>query len=220
MLENPSPEFTDMQGVYDVHQDRSKRSRDAFIKAGMELLNQKRLVDIKVSELASHSGRSVGAFYKRFKDKETFFASLQAATIEQNHSIFDPRLSADRLLQLTANEVLEELVDVMADIFSGETRGVLRESLLRILEPVDGWTPMRARGQEILARIVYRLKSAYPNMPDELTERKLKFCYQIVVSVLQNDLVNDFHAFSTKDESIRVALKTTLLDHMHSDSSY
>lgn len=207
-------------GVYVALQERSRKSRDAFIESGFVLLNHMRFNDLKVSDLARHCGRSVGSFYKRFEDKEAFFRALQVATVNRDREIIENRLAKDRLEQITPIEVLHEFVDVLSDIFSSEVRGVLRESLLRIHEPEDGWAPMRKSGQDVQQRLVDRLACEYTEMSAADTERKLRFCYQIIVGVLQNDLVNDSHTFSTKDQSIRSALKAVLVDHMASDLKY
>lgn len=209
-----------IDGVFETLQDRSRKSRDAFIESGIVLLNEIRFNDLKVSDLAQHSGRSVGSFYKRFEDKEAFFRALQVATVTRDRKIIEERLGAARLAAMSPLQVLHEMVDTLADIFSSKVRGVLRESLLRILEPEDGWAPMRSSGQDVQRRIVERLKAAYPGLGEAEAERKLRFCYQITVGVLQNDLVNDFHTFSTRDQSIRSALKATLEDHMASPSRY
>jgi|TARA_B110000116_G_C16733252_1_gene534762 AcrR family transcriptional regulator len=209
-----------IDGVFEARQDRSRRSRDSFIESGITLLNQMRFNDLKVSDLTFHSGRSVGSFYKRFEDKEAFFRALQAAIVARDKRIIEQRLGKERLNSMSPKEVLDELIDTLVDIFSSEVRGVLRESLLRILEPEDAWAPMRKSGQDIQQRIVDRLKSANPERDEAGNERKLRFCYQVIVGVLQNDLVNDFHTFSTKDRSIRAALKAVVADHMQSSRQY
>ena len=207
-------------GVHKTAQDRSRKSRDEFIESGFILLKDMRFSDLTVSGLAKHCGRSVGAFYKRFEDKEGFFRALQFAAVERNQKIIRARLADAPLANLSAAEVLNALVDTLSDIFSSEVRGVLRESLLRVREPEDGWAPMRDSGRVIQQTVVDRLKSEYPHLSEADAERKLRFCYQIVVGVLQNDLVNDFHTFSTKDKSISTALKATVNDHMMSPSRY
>ena len=207
-------------GVFEALQERSRRSRDAFIESGFVLLNQMRFNDLKISDLVQHCGRSVGSFYKRFEDKEAFFRALQVATVKRDRQIIERRLAKDRLATMTPEAVLHEFVDILADIFSSEVRGVLRESLLRIHEPEDGWAPMRKSGQDVQNRLVARLRTAYPHLSPDEAERKLRFCYQIIVGVLQNDLVNDSHTFSTKDHSIRSALKAVLKDHMASGLKY
>lgn len=220
-MNQPQNDFaSSIDGVLVARQDRSRKTRDAFIESGFAMLNKHRFNDLKVSDLAQHCGRSVGSFYKRFEDKEAFFRALQAATVARDQKIIKRRLDRERLDTLSPDAVLNELIDTLADIFTSEVRGVLRESLLRILEPEDGWAPMRESGKDIQQRIVNRLKSAYPQMTEAQAERKLRFAYQIIVGVLQNDLVNDYHVVSTADRSVRLALKAVVADHMASASTY
>ena len=55
----------DIPGVLPARQRRSIKLRDAYIRAGIEILNTKRLSDLSVSELAQECGGSVGSFYTR-----------------------------------------------------------------------------------------------------------------------------------------------------------
>jgi len=209
-----------VDGVFAARQLRSRKLRDAYVEAGLNLLNTMRFKDMRVTFLAEYCGYSVGSFYTRFEDKDAYFRALRAAAVALNRREIEARMTREILVNLTPDEVLDALVDLLADIFSGKTRGVLRESLLRILEPEDAWAPMRESGKEILNRIIERLETSFPPLSPKDTGKKLSFCYQIIVGVLQNDLVNDFHVFSTKDHSIRAALKTTLRDNMASLSTY
>lgn len=215
------PAFQDeIEGVHAVLQERSRRSRDAFIESGFEMLNGMRFADLTVAALARHCGRSVGAFYKRFEDKEGFFRALQLAAVTHGRKLTRARLAPALLARMTPDEALDEMVDLLSDIFTSQARGVLRESLLRVLDPEDGWAPMRDSGREIQRLVVDRLKAEWPGVSEADAERKIRFCYQIVVGVLQNDLVNDFHSISTRDRSVRKALKAAIGDHMRSPSRY
>ncbi len=208
------------EGVFAAQQERSRKSRDAFIESGIVLLNSMRLNDLKITDLATHSGRSVGSFYKRFADKDAFFRALQLASIERARHLIEARISVDQLNAMPDENVLNALIDTLIDIFTSDVRGVLRESLLRILEPEDGWTLMRESGREIQRRVVDRLKATCPDCSEAQTSRKVAFCYQVIAGVLMNDLVNDFHTFSTTDESIRGALRAIVADHMVGASRY
>ncbi len=201
-------------GVFEARQKRSIRIRDAYIRAGIETLNSMRFRDLRVSDLAEACQCSVGSFYTRFRDKEAYFRALTAATIADCNRQIDARVSEDRLRALGPGPALEELVDLMEDIFSGRFRGVLREALLRILEPDDPWAPMRASARRIIANYHASLSDAFPLFGEEDTRNRLSFCFQIVVGVLQNDLVNDYHVFSTRDRAVRAALKDTVLRYM------
>ena len=201
-------------GVFAARQKRSIRIRGAYIQAGFESLNAMRFKDLRVSDLAEACECSVGSFYTRFRDKEAYFRALTAAAIADCNRQIDARVSEDALRVLGPERALEELVELMADIFSGRFRGVLREALLRILEPDDPWAPMRNSASRIIANYHASLCDTFPQFTREETKIRLSFCFQIIVGVLQNDLVNDYHVFSTRDRSIRAALKQNILSYM------
>lgn len=123
-------------------------------------------------------------------------------------------MNIDRLYELEAEEALDELVDLMSDLFTGPIRGVLRESLLRILEPDDPWAPMRDSAREIMRNYRKACASQFPAFDEEETKTRLSFCFQLIVGALQNDLVNDYHVFSTKDQSLRTGLKDAVRGYM------
>lgn len=197
----------DIPGVLPAKQARSRRIRDAYIEAGFKLLNSNRFNDLKISDLAEECGQSVGSFYTRFEDKEAYFRALRATAIQLCNSEIHARVNVDKLYEMEPSEALDALVDLMADLFTGPVRGVLRESLLRILEPDDPWAPMRDSAREIMRNYRRACATLFPAFTPEETKERLSFCFQLIVGALQNDLVNDYHVFSTRDHSLRAALK-------------
>lgn len=204
----------DIPGVLPARQARSRRIRDAYIEAGIKLLNSMRFNDLKVSDLAQECGQSVGSFYTRFEDKEAYFRALRAAAIGLCNLEIHGRIGGDKLYEMEPEEALDELVDLMADLFTGPVRGVLRESLLRILEPDDPWAPMRDSAREIMRNYRRACGTQFPAFDPAETQTRLSFCFQLVVGALQNDLVNDYHVFSTKDQSLRKGLKEVVRSYM------
>lgn len=205
----------DLPGVHPAPQKRSQRIRDAYIRAGIELLNERRLSDLKVSDLAEACGGSVGSFYTRFEDKEAYFRALRSAAIIACNSEIRRRVNLDKLYDMSTGEALDELVDLMADLFTAPIRGVLRESLLRILDTDDPWAPMRESAREIMRNYRRAFADEFPDFSETEAETRLQFCFQLVAGALQNDLVNDYHVFSTRDETLRTALKEALRSYMH-----
>lgn len=209
-----------IEGVYEVHQHRSRALRNAFLEAGFDLLNRMQFKDLKISDLAESCHHSVGSFYKRFEDKDAYFRALRLAAVAHNRLTIQERLQPDFLRTAQPIEVIDTLVDLLADIFSGRTRGLMRESLIRILEPEDAWAPMRNSGREVLKLVSDALADRLPGHTQDEARKKLAFGYQIIVGVLQNDLVNDYHVFSSRDQSLRAALKTTLHALLKSDVQF
>ncbi len=204
-------------GVFQARQKRSVRIRDEFILAGVEALNEMRFSELTVSQLATFSGNSVGSFYTRFKDKDAYFGALRAHAIETLDTEIDTRFTAQILRNMEPDDALSLLVDLLGDIFTSRFRGVLRESLLQILEPGDPWGLMRQSAQGIIVSLHTGLSNAFPHYNQKETRTRLSFCFQMIVGVLQNDLVNDYHVFSTRDQSIRQGLKEAVSSYMRFD---
>jgi AcrR family transcriptional regulator len=180
----------DVPGVFAARQKRSIRIRDKYLEAGVELLNSMRFSDLRVSDLAKKCGGSVGSFYTRFQDKEAYFRALRSATIIACNKEIDKRVNLDRLYEMETGEAMDELVD-----------------LIRILDPEDPWEPMRASARNIMFNYRRALSNEIEGFAEEEAGPRLNFCFQLIVGALQNDLVNDYHVFSTRDESLRQGLK-------------
>lgn len=204
----------EIPGVLPARQKRSKIIRDKYLEAGCELLNDRRFSDLRIPELAEKCGYSVGSFYTRFEDKDSYFRALRSAAIGACNAETRSRVGIDQLYEMTPAEALDELVDLMADLFSGPLRGILRESFLRILEPEDPWAPMRDSAREIMRNFRKAFAHEIPDLSEEEARKQLSFCFQLIVGVLQNDLVNDYHVFTTRDESLRAGLKTAVRRYM------
>ena len=149
----------EIPGVFEVPQNRSVKSRDSFIKAGITALNTMRFDDMKITEVAQASGNSVGSFYKQF-------------------------------------------------------RGIPHESYPRIMDKGDPWAPLRNHAQQVMRTLNESLRHSFPQFTPEETETRLSFCFQMVVGVLQNDLVNNFHVFKLEDGTVLPGLKTALRSYM------
>lgn len=204
----------EIPGVYAAKQKRSVRIRDTYIQVGAKLLNSSRFKELTVSNLAHECGYSVGSFYTRFQDKEVYFLALRSEAIAASNALVDERLGDGNLDHLAPGQGLDELVDLLFDIFTSTWRGVLRESLLRILEPDDPWAPMRDAARRIIRYYQNAFANRFEAFSEEETLIRLRFCFQLIVGALQNDLVNDYHVFTTRDQSLRRGLKEAVRAYM------
>jgi AcrR family transcriptional regulator len=204
----------DVPGVFEARQSRSVKNRDGFLKAGIDALNEAPFDDIKISDLAAASGNSVGSFYTRFQDKDALLRALTIHAIDVIDTQISASFTARKLRSGTAAEGLDALVDVLGAIFASRFRGVLRENYIRISDRADPWGPMRASAQRLRAILHEGLEDAFPHYGVEQTRTRLSFCFQIVVGVLQNDLVNNYHVFKLEDGTVLLGLKETLHAYM------
>lgn len=201
-------------GVFEARQNRSIKSRDGFINAGIEALNSMTLDDLKIAELAKASDNSVGSFYTRFQDKDAYFRALTAYTADGINREFNAVFAKADLRAMTPGKALDALVDHVGAVFSSRYRGVLRETYPRIMEAGDPWEPMRNSARQTLASVHAGLRDAFPQYGRDETETRLSFCFQMIVGVLQNDLVNNYHVYTLEDGSVLVGLKDALRAYM------
>ena len=64
------------QGAREVHQQRSRKTRDKLLNALEELLKEKDFAEIGVGEIAQKAGVSPATIYRRFDKKEGFIPVL------------------------------------------------------------------------------------------------------------------------------------------------
>ena len=201
-------------GVFEARQNRSVKARDGFIAAGIEALNTMRLDELKIAELAQVSNNSVGGFYTRFQDKDAYFRALRAHASQAIDREFTALFTAEKLRAQDPGDALDALVDLIGAIFASKFRGVLRETYLRIMDKDDPWAPIRVSARKTLDPLHAGLQDAFPQYGPEETKIRLSFCFQIVVGVLQNDLINNNHVFTLKDGTALSGLKETLRAYM------
>lgn len=201
-------------GVFAARQSRSIRNRDSFLKAGVEALGKMPFDEIKISQLAAVSGNSVGSFYTRFQDKEAFLRALRTYAVEAIDREHCAEFVVEKLNGLPPGEVLDALVDLLGAIFASRFRGVLRENYTRIMHADDPWAPIRTHAQLIVRTLHDSLNDAFPQYGADETKTRLSFCFQMVVGVLQNDLVNNYHVLKLNDGTVLPGLKEALHAYM------
>jgi AcrR family transcriptional regulator len=64
-------------------QPRARATRDAMLRVGRALLQERDFDELSIADLAAANGLSVGSFYGRFRDKASFFALLQQQVTEE-----------------------------------------------------------------------------------------------------------------------------------------
>jgi AcrR family transcriptional regulator len=65
-----------IDGVMPASQARSRDARDRLLRAGERVFAKMGYDNAHVSDIADAAGVSIGSFYRRFRDKETFFRAL------------------------------------------------------------------------------------------------------------------------------------------------
>ncbi|MEJ2722107.1 MAG: TetR/AcrR family transcriptional regulator, partial [bacterium] len=111
-------------------QDRSRETLRRLVAAARELLDEKGFDEISVAEIAKKGGSSVGAFYARFKDKDTLLDYLIGLYVEDMENWEREREeAADIPLRSVVREAIDALVRMQR-----RHRGTLRAVALRSMK--------------------------------------------------------------------------------------
>lgn len=108
-----------LQWIRPPQQARTQRTLVALLDAAEALLEEKGFEDMAVAEVAHRAGSSVGAFYRRFKDKDALLHALHERYCEEAFATADTALDPERWAGARIPELLSEviafLVEVMRD---------------------------------------------------------------------------------------------------------
>jgi len=179
------------QGVRPAMQARSLKKRHDLLKAGRKLLHTRVLEDISIKDICTEACCTVGSFYSRFEDKESFFDALIAESCQEllmsAASQFDDRNWIGVHGKLICNEVVSFLVG----IFQGEYSSILTEAFIRESKGFIDSTPMRDVGFGFITTVS---KPLLPHInqaahPDPV--RALAFAIQVVYGALHNARLRD-----------------------------
>ena len=98
---------SDILCMFEARQSQSIKSRDGFLKTGVEALNAAPIDGIKFSDLAKISGDSVGNFCTRFQDKDLFLCALRSYTMDAIDRKICADFTPERLRALPNQEALD-----------------------------------------------------------------------------------------------------------------
>ena len=171
-------------------QPRARATRDALLEAGRALLTDRDFDALSVAELAGAAGLSVGSFYGRFRDKDSFFVLLQ-------EQVTDAWLEAGRaLLDASRREgwPARRLVDAICAGYLEAMRrdaGVVRASIKHASTRPDTWTPVKRTGHAYVDGIVVELAPKLAHLPRARREPRVRFAMQVLFGTGLNAVLND-----------------------------
>lgn len=179
-----------VSGVRPAQQARSKATLLALLKAGRESLEEGPLEDLKISEVASRAGTSVGAFYGRFENKEVFFYAIQETTLSELGTQLDEMFARLQETQADAHQYIDALTNFWIAIFRNN-RGLYRAAFKHSSAVPGVWTPFKSLGYRGSELLVKTLLPVLANQGVESNEKQIKVAMQFVNGLLVNATIND-----------------------------
>ena len=163
-------------------QRRSRARREAMIKLGERLLNQRDLGEISIAELTRELGCSTGSFYTCFADKTAFFIEVQHHVSTGLDARIDAEFDANRLMGMSVAERLVLCVNFTLAYFRKHS-GLIRCALRYEQRIPEAWAPNRASAQKIADAVVIGLE---PHIV-----RQMRVAVQLAFGVMVNAVLHD-----------------------------
>jgi AcrR family transcriptional regulator len=152
-----------LQWVRTPQQARTREGLTRLLDAAEALVTAKGFDDAGIAEIARDAGSSVGAFYRRFADKDGLLHALHERFCDEARATTDAALEPARWTGAPTDEVLREFTAFLVQIFRdregffrailqrGASDAVVRERTDRLFEHVADQLAalLRGRGGDI-----------------------------------------------------------------------
>jgi AcrR family transcriptional regulator len=111
-------------------QVRSRETLDRILDAAEQVLADKAFGEATLAEIMERAGVTVGAFYRRFPDKDALLHHLDERFFAELHRKADDVLDPARWMDASSREIIRGFVAQAVDVYSSR-RGLLRSLFLR-----------------------------------------------------------------------------------------
>jgi AcrR family transcriptional regulator len=167
-------EVDHIDGVMPASQARSRDARDRLLRAGERVFAKMGYDNAHVSDIADAAGVSIGSFYRRFRDKETFFRALLHQFTGRYRGNTRRFFEMPQWENVPTDEVIGTFIANTALIMKrneGFFRALMQRSLAGAGE--EYWPQMRKAGEQqgksLAAFLEKRGEAAGGNLPHEAT---------------------------------------------------
>ena len=171
-------------------QPRARATRDSLLSAGRMLLAQRDFDELSIADIAGAAGLSVGSFYGRFQDKESFFALLQEQVTAE-------WLATGRTLLRDADEsarapgaLVVDVCAVVVGIFR-RNRGFIRSALKHGSTHPETWTPIKRTGDAFVDELTEQMAPMLQHLGPRQRRPRVRFAMQMVFGTCVNAVLHD-----------------------------
>jgi len=171
-------------------QTRSQETLDRILDAAERVLEEKSFTEATLAEIMERAGVTVGAFYRRFPDKDALLHLLDERFFQEMKQRADDLLDPEHWRGASVSEILTEFARTAVDVYAAK-RGVARSVFLRArVDPV-----IQATGRQVNAHNIERLRTLLldPSRRNEVThpnpERAIALGFMMFFGALRETTV-------------------------------
>jgi AcrR family transcriptional regulator len=135
-------------------QSRSQETLDRILDAAESVMTEKSFSEATLAEIVERAGVTVGAFYRRFPDKDALIHHLDERFFAELHQTAHDFLDPSRWEGVSLEEIIPEFTRLAVGLFRAR-RGLMRSLFLRAR--ID--TVLRDSSRAVNAYIIERLRA-------------------------------------------------------------
>ncbi|CAB3797694.1 hypothetical protein LMG28688_04586 [Paraburkholderia caffeinitolerans] len=168
-----------------------------MLEAGRDLIEASGNVDdLSISDIVERAGTSIGAFYRRFDNKDVFFEVVQDRVMTENLEVVRAELAGHAAWRSADAGTLADAVVALYVRAFRRNRGLYHASLLRSSQRKGSWNPIKETSEEVLGMIVPRLVAALNEARGRSVKRsaldfEVRAALQLVIGLLVNSMLHD-----------------------------
>ena len=187
-----------LDGVTPAVQARSQATFNALIEAGRKVMAAKDFEAVRINEIVRTAGTSVGAFYGRFANKESFFSAIQEITVSNIESGMSALLARPSVERAGNSAFLIAVARFWVGFYRTH-RGLYVASFKHSRTRPGAWTPFKRLGRNLVTLLMKRLAPRLQQLGKPRSEREIRIAFQFVNGLLVNAVVNDPGPMSLDD---------------------
>ncbi|MBX5460246.1 MAG: TetR/AcrR family transcriptional regulator [Steroidobacteraceae bacterium] len=184
-----------------VRQERSRETRDSLLAAANRLLQKRMWSELAVTDIAEAAGSSIGSFYARYGDKESFFEALCAQFVERRSrevEAFWASLPPDADL---ATEVVNSVLG-----FVLRERKLWHAALVRGASEPKFWEALRDIGLKVCDHIVQHQERRIGRKLTAEERRRIRTAQLLLNGFVNNAVLVRVVPLSANDKVMRAEL--------------
>jgi AcrR family transcriptional regulator len=209
------PDSSSAAGTAAPLQARSQAGLARMLLAGRELIEASgNLDDLSINDIVERAGTSIGAFYRRFDNKDAFFEVVQNRVMAEGLVYARELLAHDSVWRSgEAGTIADALVLFYVQAFR-RNRGLYHASLLRASQLKPSWDIAKKANREVLTLFVPVLVEALRKARGakvaeaDALEFEVRASLQMINGMLVNIILNDPGPLSLANRRLRPWLQT------------
>jgi len=177
-------------GINHAKQVRSQATYRKLIKAGKEIFTDRLMNEASVQQIANKAGVSVGGFYARFANKESFFQEVQESAAREMLLDMERLLTTSQMIDMDAASYIRALAKLWVRMFR-RNRFLYIASVRNVNLQEDRWGPIRRLGIAGSAILKETTDPHLAKIGIKRSSKDYRILSQVVSALLFNAVLND-----------------------------